>query len=240
MGKRPVIGVMPGYDRDKNRLFIAANYMGGVVRAGGLPFILPLELSEGMAQQIMDECDGFLFTGGPDIDAKAFGEENLKCQGGISPWRDKLELELAKLAIDGGKAILGICRGVQLINTVMGGTLHQDIYMGHEPHTMLKHWQEAPDWYPVHDVRIERSSKLYKIFGTECLPVNSYHHQAVKGTGAGLTVAARTTDGVIEAVEGADDRFIIGVQWHPEMMWENDAQQLKLFSAFVEAASLKL
>ncbi len=238
MDKRPVIGVMPGYDREKDRLYTAAGYMEGVAGAGGLPFLLPLDLPEGMAPQIMDKCDGFLFTGGPDIDARVFGEENLKCQGGISPQRDKMELELAKLAVSKGKAILGICRGIQLINAAMGGTLHQDIYLGRNQGTMLKHWQEAPDWYPVHDVRIEPASKLNQIFGTDRLAVNSYHHQAVKETGAGLVPAARTSDGIIEAVESSDSRFILGVQWHPEMMWKYDIQHLKLFSAFVEAAAL--
>lgn len=237
MDKRPVIGVMPGYDRDKDRLYTAAGYMGGVAMAGGLPFLLPLELNEGMAEQILDRCDGFLFTGGPDIDARVFGEENLKCQGGISPRRDELELELAKLAVLDGKAILGICRGIQLINVVMGGSLHQDIYQGRDPGTMLKHWQEAPDWYPVHDVKIERGSKLYQIIGTDRLAVNSYHHQAVKECGRGLAVTARTSDGIIEAVESTDDRFITGVQWHPELMWRNDIQQIKLFAALVEAAA---
>lgn len=238
MDRRPLIGVMPGYDREKDRLFTAAGYMDGVARAGGLPFLLPLELSESMAQQIMDKCDGFLFTGGPDIDARVFGEENLKCQGGISPQRDKLELELARLAVANGKAVLGICRGIQLINVVMGGSLHQDIYLGRDPGPMLKHWQEAPDWYPVHNVEIERSSRLYQIFGTDLLPVNSYHHQAVKETGVGLAVTARTSDGIIEAVESSGSSFILGVQWHPEMMWKNDIQHLKLFAALVESAAL--
>lgn len=103
MGKRPVIGIMPGYDMDKGRLYTAADYVDGITRGGGLPCILPLDIEPGMAEQIIDTFDGFLFTGGPDVDARAYGEENRKCQGGISPLRDKLEQELARLALNAKK-----------------------------------------------------------------------------------------------------------------------------------------
>jgi putative glutamine amidotransferase len=236
MGKRPVIGIMPGYDMDKGRLYTAADYVDGITRGGGLPCILPLDIEPGMAEQIIDTFDGFLFTGGPDVDARAYGEENRKCQGGISPLRDKLEQELARLALNAKKPVLGICRGIQLLNVAMGGTLHQDIYSGRDPSSMLKHWQEAPDWYAAHDVSISCGSLLHKIYGTDRLPVNSYHHQAIKEPAAGLVVTAVASDGIIEAVEGTQEQFIIGVQWHPESMWRNDPLQLKLFRALVEAA----
>jgi len=237
MGKRPVIGIMPGYDKDKRRLYTPEDYADGITYAGGLPFILSLELEPGMAEQIIDTCDGFLFTGGPDIDARAYGEENLKCQGGISPQRDKLELMLARMAINGKKPVLGICRGIQLLNTVMGGTLYQDIYSGHEGTApMLKHWQDAPGWYAVHDVTISPGSLLHKIYGTDRLPVNSYHHQAIKEPAAGLAVTASSSDGVAEAVECVKGQYIIGVQWHPEAMWRNCPIHLRLFESLVKAA----
>jgi len=236
MGKRPIIGVMPGYDTEKRRIYTPEDYIDGISCAGGLPLTLPLELEPGMAEQIMDTCDGFLFTGGPDIDARAYGEENMKCQGGISPRRDKLELTLASLAIDAKKPVLGICRGIQLLNTVMGGTLHQDIYSGRDPALMLKHWQDAPDWYAVHDVAICPGSLLHKIYGTDRLPVNSYHHQAVKEPAAGLIITASSSDGVAEAVECVQGQFILGVQWHPETMWRNNPIHLKLFESLVNAA----
>ncbi len=237
MEKRPLIGIVPGYDMERGRLYTPEGYMDGITCAGGLPCILPLELAPGMAEQIIEACDGFLFTGGPDIDARAFGEENRKCQGSISPGRDKLELELARLAVRENKPALGICRGVQLLNTAMGGTLHQDIYSGSSAKLMLKHWQEAPDWYPVHDVTISRGSMLHKIFGTDSLPVNSYHHQAVNVPADGLIVTAKASDDVVEALECAKGQFIVGVQWHPETMWRNVSIHLKLFEAFVEAAA---
>lgn len=240
MGNRPLIGITPGFMRDKNKLCLGQGYVDGINRAGGLALILPLHMEGDMADQILDTVDGILFSGGPDIDARYFGEENLKYGGEISPQRDNLELLLAKKAIEQGKVLLGICRGMQLLNVAMGGSLHQDIHIGHNPGEIIKHWQEAPEWYPVHDVRTEESSRLYKIYNAGTMGVNSYHHQAVKEVGRGLSIAARTSDGIIEAVEDSDKHFILGVQWHPELMWQEDPSQLKLFEAFVAAAGGKL
>ena len=236
MGKRPIIGITPGYMKQKDKLCLAQGYADGVSKAGGLAVILPLHLEGDMADRIMEMADGFLFSGGPDIDARNFGEENLKCGGEISPQRDRLELLLAKKAIEQNKAVFGISRGLQLLNVAFGGTLHQDIYMGRKPEESLKHWQEAPDWYPVHDVCITAGSRLFDIYGTSKLGVNSFHHQAVKEPGSGLSIAAVSSDGIIEALEGQGGHFIMAVQWHPELMWQENPLQHKLFKAFVEAA----
>lgn len=233
MGKRPIIGITPGFMRDKNNLCLGQGYVEGVNKAGGLAVILPLLLEGDMVDRVLETVDGVLFSGGSDIDARHFGEENLKCGGEISPQRDRCELILAKRAIEQRKAVLGICRGMQLLNVALGGTLHQDI---HIPEEVLKHWQEAPGWYPVHDVIVYESSKLYKIYKTDTLGVNSFHHQAIKEAGRGLSIAARSSDGIIEAVEGLDDYFLAAVQWHPELMWQEDPLQLRLFEAFVTAA----
>jgi len=243
MGRRPIIGITPCYHRDKDHLYLAQGYMEGVGRAGGLGMILPLTLEGDMPERIMETCDGFLFAGGPDIDARYFGEENLKCTGEISPQRDRLELLLAKKALERSKPMLGICRGVQLLNVALGGTLLQDIHQdtdskGNEgASTVLKHWQEAPGWYPVHEVQISPGSMLHQIYGNSTLSVNSYHHQAVRGTGRGLKISARSSDGIIEAAESSDSRFITAVQWHPELMWKEEPLHLKLFEAFVNAAA---
>lgn len=236
MGKRPIIGITPGLLRDKNKLCLGQGYVNGVNKAGGMAVILPLVAGDDIVDRIMEAVDGILFSGGPDIDARYFGEENLKYGGEISPERDSFELLLAKKAIEQRKPVLGICRGMQLLNVALGGTLHQDIYIGYSPGEVLKHWQEAPEWYPVHDVRISEGSRLNSIYSSVTLGVNSFHHQAVNKPGSGLSIAAKSSDGIIEAVEGLDDQFITAVQWHPELMWQENPLHLRLFEAFVSAA----
>lgn len=236
MGKRPIIGITPGFMKDKNKLCLGQGYVEGVNKAGGLAFILPIVQNSDMTDRILETVDGILFSGGPDIDARYFGEENLKCGGEILPQRDSFELLLAKKAIEMRKAVLGICRGMQLLNVAMGGTLHQDIHTGRSPENALKHWQEAPEWYPVHDVQIIPGSKLHNIYSSDTLGVNSFHHQAVKETGSSLSIAAKSSDGIIEAVENLDNRFMVAVQWHPELMWQENLLHLKLFEEFVAAA----
>lgn len=235
MGSRPLIGVTPGYDADKDRIYIARGYIEGVNNAGGLAVLLPLDPGPGGLGELTGRFDGFLLSGGADIDARYYGEENLKINGGISPRRDRLEIGLAKAVIESGKPLLAICRGIQVLNAALGGTLYQDIHSQIRERELLKHWQEAPDWYPVHDVALVRDTKLWDCFCKDSLGVNSYHHQAVKDVGKGLKVAARTSDGIVEALEHESHRFAVGVQWHPEMMWKEDRECLKLFEAFIKA-----
>ncbi len=236
MRKRPIIGITPGFIRDKNKVCLGQGYIEGVNKAGGLAVILPLVLEDDMADRILETVDGILFSGGPDIDAKYFGEENMKDCGEISPERDSLELLLAKKAIEKRKPVFGICRGMQLLNVALGGSLYQDIHAGRNSGDVLKHWQEAPGWYPVHNVKIIEGSRLQHIYRTGTLGVNSYHHQAVRDAGSGLSIVAKSSDGVIEAVESSDNHFIAAVQWHPEIMWQKNTLHLKLFEEFVAAA----
>ncbi len=186
-----------------------------------------------MLEEALDRFDGFLLAGGADIDARCYGEENLSFNGGISPYRDALELKLAGAAVERGKPLLAICRGVQVLNVALGGTLYQDIRSQIKDRELLKHWQEAPEWYPVHDVALERDTRLWSCFRKESLGVNSYHHQAVKAVGRGLRITAVSGDGIIEALEHESRRFVVGVQWHPEQMWRENREFLKLFETFV-------
>lgn len=234
--KKPVIGITPGHMRENNKLSLGQGYANGIIKAGGLAVVLPLCAEDGIVESILETVDGILFSGGADIDARSFGEENMKCGGKISPERDSFELLLAKRAIARKMPVLGICRGLQLLNVVLGGTLHQDIHTGQAQGDVLKHWQEAPDWYPVHDIRIKAGSRLHRIYGTEILGVNSFHHQAVKDAGNGLSIVAGSSDGIAEAIEGMGGNFIVAVQWHPEDMWQENPVHLKIFEAFIEAA----
>lgn len=235
MAARPLIGITPGYAGDKDRVYTGRGYMEGVNNSGGLAVLLPLKIDAELFDEVLDRFDGFLLAGGADIDARYFGEENLKFNGEISPYRDELEMKLAKAAIDCGKPLLAICRGIQVLNASLGGTLYQDIHSQIKDRELLKHWQEAPDWYPVHDISLERDTKLWNCFPKEKLGVNSYHHQAVKTLGKGLKITAVSSDGIIESIEHESHRFAVGVQWHPEWMWKEDVSYLKLFEAFVRA-----
>jgi len=235
--KMPLIGITPGFMSDKNKLCIGKGYVDGVNKAGGLAMLLPLSTDEGILGEIIEKFDGFLLSGGPDLDGKYFGEVNYVFTGEISPYRDFMEIYIAKKAVEYGKAVFGICRGIQVLNAALGGTLFQDIQSQIKDRELVKHFQQAPDWYPIHEVRIEKGSILWKCFGKEYLGVNSFHHQAVKDPGKGLQITSRSSDGIIEAVEHESHIFAVGVQWHPELMWQENAEALKLFKAFVEAAS---
>lgn len=236
MKKRPVIGITPGYMKDKSRLFIAKGYVEGVNKAGGLAILLPLTVDEAILAEAMDLCDGFLLSGGPDIDAKYYEELNYRFNGEIDPARDSMEITVSRYAVASGKPILGICRGIQLLNVALGGSLFQDIHSQIKDRDLLKHSQEAPEWYPVHEVSIKKDTKLWNCYGKDKIGVNSFHHQAVKDPGKGLQPVSWSPDGIIEAIEHESHVFAVGVQWHPELMWQEDIEALRLFEAFVNAA----
>ncbi len=236
MGKRPLIGITPGFTDEKNKIQISPGYVDGVNKAGGFAVLLPLTANEDILAAATDRCDGFLLSGGPDIDARYYGEMNYSFNGGINPTRDKMELYIARKAVSIGKPVFGICRGIQVLNVALGGSLYQDIHSQINGGGLLKHSQDAPSWYPVHDVLVEKDSKLWRCYGKESLGVNSFHHQAVKAPGKELRPVAWSPDGIIEAVEHESHVFAVGVQWHPELMWQEDPEVLKLFEVFVSAA----
>lgn len=231
----PVIGITSWYNYEKRMLFIKGGYCEGVIEVGGLPIMLPLTEDKDLLDQIIDTCDGFLISGGPDVDAKHYGEENLPFNEEISPIRDIVELYIAKRAIELNKPVLGICRGIQVINVTLGGTLYQDIHSQIRERILLKHSQSAPKWYPTHNISIEKGTRVWNTCKSEVLSVNSFHHQAVKDVAPGLIVAAKATDGIIEAVEYTNHRFVVGVQWHPELMWQANREFLNLFRDFVNS-----
>lgn len=234
---RPVIGVTPWYDYDNRTTYIKNGYCEGINKAGGLAFLIPLTLEEEVLDCIVEKCDGFLISGGPDVDAKHYGEKNLPFNEDISPYRDFLEMYIIKKAIELNKPLLGICRGIQIMNVTMGGTLYQDIHSQIKEKELIKHSQAAPKWYPTHEINIEAGTKLWRIFKKQSIGVNSYHHQAVKDVAPGFIVSSRAEDGIIESIELQNHIFAIGVQWHPELMWQENSEHLKLFEYFVEYCS---
>jgi putative glutamine amidotransferase len=232
---RPVIGVTPCYNYDKKMAYIKDGYCEGVNKAGGLAVLLPATEEEGILEQIVNDLDGFLISGGPDVDANYYGEDNLPFNGEISPVRDILEIFLVKKAIALNKPVFGICRGAQIMNVALGGTLFQDIEGQNKENIMLKHDQSAPKWYPTHDITIDAGSKVWNSCKSEVLRVNSFHHQAVKEVAPGFKVTARSKDSIIEAIEHINHRFAVGVQWHPELMWQVNPEFLNMFKDFVNS-----
>ncbi|AUS98301.1 peptidase C26 [Clostridium thermosuccinogenes] len=234
---RPIIGITPGYDEKGEKIFVKDGYYNGIIKAGGLPSILPLTDEEAVLEEFFGICGGFLLCGGPDMDARRFGEENLPCNGEISPLRDSMEIYIAKRAIELGKPVFGICRGIQVMNVALGGTLYQDISSQNRDRRVLKHSQDAPKWYPTHEIFIEEGTKVWRAFMKEKADVNSFHHQAVKDVASGFRVTSRTSDGMVESIEYEGHPFAVGVQWHPEVMWEKNDLHLELFREFVRQAS---
>lgn len=233
---RPCIGITTGYDYDKNMLYLKEGYYEGVFEAGGLAIAIPPTHDENILFEIFNRCEGFLLTGGPDIDGNLYGEENLEWNGEISPIRDFAEIFIVKKAMSYNKPLLGICRGIQVMNVAMGGTLYQDIHCQRKESLNLKHSQNAPKWYPTHDVTIQKDSWVRKSFVKEQEGVNSFHHQAVKDLAQGFLVTAQSNDGVIEAIEHESHKFAVGVQWHPELMWQKDRKYLNLFIELIKQA----
>jgi len=213
------------------------DYIKGVSEAGGVPVVVQPSVSLRAAEALLDGLDGLLLSGGPDLDPGYYGEEPAPELGTtISEW-DALEMALLRLALERGMPIFGICRGMQILNVALGGTLYQDFpsQLGAE---VINHWQTTPKWQVTHEVEVLDDSYLAKITDRPTVEVNSYHHQGIKGLAEDLTVAARCADGVIEALEARDisDRWMVGVQWHPEGLRDPGSEHRNLFEAHVCAA----
>lgn len=230
---KPIIGVLPLFDSEKDSLWMLPGYMEGIENAGGVPAMLPLTASDEELNALLSVCSGFLFTGGQDVNPALYGAQKSPHCGEICTARDEMETALLKKALAADKPILGICRGIQIINAALGGTLYQDLETEHPSET--EHHMSPPYDRGVHSVIVLKDSPLGDILKTDTLKVNSYHHQAVCTLAPALTEAARSEDGLIEAVYMKDKRFVLAVQWHPEFSFRTDENSKKIFSAFVAA-----
>lgn len=231
----PLIGLTGNYS--EGNCALAEGYYQSILKAGGIPIILPpYDHPDGLIQTL-DRIDGLVLTGGGDINPLFLGEEPVRELHSINPKRDRQELLLTKLAADRQVPILGICRGIQILNAAFEGELYQDIHSQMKG-TRIKHSQDLDRSYASHTVHIEADSLLYRLFGTETLAVNSFHHQAVKSPAPGFRVCARSTDGVIEAIESTEYKSILGVQWHPEcFILNNDECMMPIFHWLVQEAN---
>lgn len=230
---RPIIGVLPLHNVEKEIIWINPLYMEGISQAGGLPMLLPLSQRQEDWDAYLRQCDGFVFTGGQDIAPALYGEEKRPTCGYQSHLRDRQEDYMLRRLWDLDKPTLGICRGIQAMNAAWGGTLYQD--MPTECPSAVVHRQQKPYELPHHQVTIRQDSMLHGIVGHTRISVNSMHHQAVKLPAPGCTPVAWAEDGLIEAMEVPGKRFMLGVQWHPEHMFRNYASGRAIFAALVNS-----
>lgn len=230
---KKIVGISFGGGTDEGVYRLNANYIKSIIYAGAIPVMLLDSNNEDIVQMV-ELCDGIVLSGGPDIDPVIYGEETLPECGKINAERDAFEIKLAKLAVQKGKSVLGICRGVQVLNVSFGGTLWQDIP------TQL----ENPSAHATVDGKKAENSVVItddKITDKIGLPgkrllVNSFHHQAVKRVADGFKVMALSeTDGVIEGIYMPGKNFVVGVQWHPELMSDVDKNMKAMFDAFIRS-----
>lgn len=245
--RRPLIAVTPLMDYKRDSLWMIPGYMQGIIEAGGTPIMLPLCAQPEVVAQCAERFDGFLFTGGPDVGpwVRPIGDG----RPGITPVqpdapgrheslsreRDEMEVRLLEAVLKLDKPVFGICRGIQLINRVLGGTLWQDLPTEH-PSGVEHHMTKPPYDSFGHHVSLVPGTPLAALFaGERSVAVNSYHHQAVRELAPGLETMAVAPDGVIEALWRSASRFLWAVQWHPEFLHKADPRSRQLFAAFVGA-----
>jgi putative glutamine amidotransferase len=246
---KPVIGLSLG-------LLDFGNYAGvghqrPVALAGGVPFVLP-RLDGGTMADALDACDGVLLGGGRDIEPARYGQKPHELLTATDPQRDAFELELVERTLERGLPILAMCRGIQILNVALGGTLYQDVTLNpespeHETDRDWKRWKEVerasldgePDVpeHPRHRIAIEPGSRLHEALGVDDVEVDSFHHQAIKDVASELRVVARAPDGVVEAVELEGDAWVLAVQWELQEEWRVDPRFLEPFVSFVNAAA---
>lgn len=237
----PIVGITCSHDRNRqpDQYQLAGAYCRAVQKVGGIPVLLPA--IPRMERPLSSFCQGLLLSGGGDFDPGFFGEAPHSALGTVDYERDCWEINLIRKARREGLPILGICRGMQAINIALGGSLYQDLpsqYPESGKDGLVEHSQSIPGDQVTHRVKIAESSLLYKIVESTEIWTNSHHHQAVKGTAPGLEITAWSDDGVIEGIEGKDDRFLLGVQWHPERL--STPESHRLFAAFVRACRGKM
>lgn len=233
--RKPLIGLTPAHDTENNDIKMRPTYMRALKAAGAIPVVLPLDASETELTQLAKEFDGFLFTGGPDVHPFIFGEETQAHCGNVSADRDQMELALLPIVMKLKKPVLGICRGIQVLNIALGGNIWQDIPSQVKSDFPIAHSQ--PFYYniPSHSAILSEGTLLARISGRNIIKVNSMHHQAVKDLAPGLVASAYSPDHLIEALEMPDYPFLMGVQWHPEYLWEKNEEAFLIFKTFVES-----
>ncbi|RKL65662.1 amidotransferase [Salipaludibacillus neizhouensis] len=237
---KPMIAVLPLYDKAKESYWMLPGYMKGIEEAGGIPVIMSLTADEEDILAIAENFDGFLFTGGQDVNPNLYGEKNENYCDEICEKRDFMEGILFHHVLRLNKPAFGICRGLQLFNVLLGGTLYQDIAAQRPGENQLEHKQTVSYDQAVHHVYIQKDSTFYNIMKKEVIMVNSLHHQGIKHLADVLVPGAKSEDDLIEAVYMPGKNFVLAVQWHPEFNYHIDENSAKLFLEFVKSSELSL
>lgn len=236
--KKAIIGISASIIIDKEdflgykKVYVNNDYIESVIEAGGIPLVLPITDDEAVIDSYIDTIDGLILTGGHDVSPRYYGENPQPKLGEIFPERDEFDLKLLEKAKNKNIAILGVCRGFQLINVAYGGSLWQDL--SYSDYEYIKHNQKHRPDLKTHSLEIKENSKLYEIFGEKSIYVNSFHHQIIKKVSDEFNITAVAPDGVVEALEHKDYKFLVGVQFHPEMLHEVCDMMKNLFKVFVE------
>lgn len=244
MPRRPVIGIatqsLPGVPGDRQPCWLMGrSYVEELSKVGAIPWIIPLIPGDAdTLEEIFARLDGVFITGGVDVDPACYGEPKSELCGSTDPDRDAVEIALLQHALRRELPVLAVCRGIQILNVVCGGTLYQDV-TAQVPAALKHDYFPTPEHpsrkYLAHDITVKAGSRLGHILGGT-VPVNSMHHQAVKDLAPNLAATAFAPDGIIEGVEGAGSQFLIGVQWHPEELTDTQPEMARLFTAFATAA----
>jgi putative glutamine amidotransferase len=247
MPRRPVIGIatqtLPAVPGERQACWLMGrSYVEELRKVGAVPWLIPLVPHDpDTLAAIFERLDGVFVTGGVDVDPGSYGEPKSPLCGATDPDRDAVEIALLKHAIDRSLPVFAVCRGLQILNVALGGTLYQDVAA--QVPAALKHdhfpTPERPSRkYLAHDVTVKSGSRLGHILGESVVPVNSMHHQAVKELAPSLVATAYAPDGIIEGVEGAaGGQFLVGVQWHPEELTDTHPGMARLFTTFASAAA---
>lgn len=212
-------------------------YCAAVEQAGGTPLLLPVPIEPTDMDPVLDLCQGLLVPGGLDVDPRFYHEDPIPQLGTLDDSMDRFWIHAANYALEKGIPVLGICRGLQLVNVAFGGSLYQDLSLMNPQHFL--HTQKQNRDYLMHQVNIDADSRLCELLGTTNIYTNTMHHQCVKEPGRGLRITARTRDGIPEAMETADGQFIL-VQWHPEELTTSEPRMRSLFNDLVKRAASRL
>lgn len=238
----PLIGITPDISNAQDpsadgepMIFLMDRYTRAILEVGGIPLVLPIIPSRRVIEKTLENLHGILVTGGNfDIDPRFYGEQPDEALGEVRQERTQFELELISIALARDLPLLGVCGGEQAINVALGGSLYQDIAT--QVPTATEHRQTDPKAHSGHQVKIHHGTKLEQIVGCDTLEANTTHHQAVKRLGKGLMTNAISGDGIIEGIESKDHSFVLGVQWHPELLIYRDLSQKKIFASLVSAS----
>lgn len=237
MKRTPVIGISSTININKDEDFlgfetvsVSMSCVNSVKNAGALPIVLPLLDDKTAIEDLVRKTDALLLTGGHDVNPLLWGEEPYKKLKGINPKRDYFDYCIIEAAYAQNKPIMGICRGCQILNVYFGGSLWQDIDEREEFY--IKHNQNANYDEVTHSIHLEKDSSLLPILG-ESILVNSYHHMAIKRLADGFRITAKAPDGIVEMIEHFDGNFMLGVQWHPELLSAKNEKMQHIFNYFV-------